>query len=608
VFTIRAARRKASVAQKIDESQHRAPSGQARVLESPDRSSRRHVHRLRDLDARHRLISLAYGAGLFLGPVLAFIRVTRYWAPTGDTALMGLRALDVGTSHTPLIGQVSTSGFYVPTVEPVHHLGPVHFYVLALPVRLFGGAIGMPLVSVLIVGSCVLISAWVVFRQLGPAAGVMASVLLGAIMFTTGASSLIDPVSSRIAGYPLLCSAVLLWCVLCGDLRLLPLATAVVSFTAQQHLSVGPATVILTVGALLGMVASFVVRRRTVDPPGRRELARWAGWSAVVAIVLWAPVLVDQLTGDGNLGRLARYAGNNDHETLGLSAAGRAVVHTLGLPPLLGQTDFSGQWLLAEPSIFTWLTALAVLAGATALGVHWRRTNPRRAGLVIMLWIAVLAGLVSASSVPVGFEQFRPAFYHWAFIVSFFAWLILGLGILDVARNLNPSTQHALVRVATPLALITIIFVGVANQAVERATNTPEALRGFWKEQYLDDLAEAVLAHRDQLGSETVVLGGEFRGLAFALAERGLKVDVPHKLDGHVNTSRLARRANVQSGLVMVIDTKTGRGKTPPGLLLVQRQHLHTGDDVYNPFEIEGFRLYLLSRQQLLSVVQHGDL
>src|ERR687888_530085 len=76
-------------------------------------------------------------------------------------------------------------------------------------------------------------------RQLGPPAGVIAAIVLSGILFTTGMSSLIDPVSSRVAGYPLLCGAVLLWCVLCGDVRLLPLTAAVVSFAAQQHLSVG---------------------------------------------------------------------------------------------------------------------------------------------------------------------------------------------------------------------------------------------------------------------------------------------------------------------------------------------------------------------------------
>src|ERR671925_629205 len=98
---------------------------------------------------------------------------------------------------------------------------------MALPVRALGPALGMLTVSLVITGGAVLIAAWATFRQLGPVGGALGAVVL----------SLVNPVSSNIAGYPVLCSLVLLWCLTCGDLRLLPLTTAVLSFAAQQHLS-----------------------------------------------------------------------------------------------------------------------------------------------------------------------------------------------------------------------------------------------------------------------------------------------------------------------------------------------------------------------------------
>ena len=248
----------------------RAP-GVAPWREGPPRP----VFRLRDLDRRARWVALAFALALALAPILAFAWVVPEWAPAADPALMGLRALDVGTSHTPLIGQPSSSRDYGGGTRNVDHLGPTHFYLLAAPVRLLGGDIGMPLVSVLIVGGCVLIAAWAVFRQLGPAAGVLAAVVLGTITFTTGASSLVDPVSSNIAGYPLLCSAVLLWCVVCGDVRLLPLTVGVVSFAMQQHLSVVPACLVLTAGDGGG--------HRPV-PPSRPSLAAAGGAPRVGAV------------------------------------------------------------------------------------------------------------------------------------------------------------------------------------------------------------------------------------------------------------------------------------------------------------------------------------
>src|SRR5690606_7368499 len=176
------------------------------------------------------------------------------------------------------------------------------------PVRLLGAALAMPLVSVAIVGACLALTLWAVFRQLGRLAAVLAALVLGLITFTTGASSLVNPVSSNIAGYPLLCTVVLAWCVSAGDIRLLPLAAVVASFTAQQHLSVGPATAVVVAGALAVLAVRWARAGHHRDPASRRALTRSALRAAAAALVLWAPVLAPQAFGDeGNLGQIARY-------------------------------------------------------------------------------------------------------------------------------------------------------------------------------------------------------------------------------------------------------------------------------------------------------------
>ena len=444
---------------------------------------------------------MAFALALSLPPVLAFAWATPDWAPAGDPALMGIRALDVGTSRTPLIGQPSTASQYIHRAGNVNHPGPLHFYLLAVSIRVFGGDVGMPLVTVLIVEAAVLLGAWGVFRQLGPAAGILAAVLLGAVMFTTGASSLVDPVSSSIAGYPLLCASVLCWCVLSGDLRLLPLTVAVVSFTAQQHLSVAPAVVVLSAAAGLGLVAALARGRR-------RQVLHWCGWSALVAVVLWAPVLLQQATSsEGNLRRLASYARSSDRATLGATSALHQLAHTLGLPPLLGQTDLSGWKLLAVPSTFTRLSAAAVLVAIAALGLWWRRRRPRMATLAVMVAILVLAGLANGSSVPVGLlEQGRITFYHWSFALAFFSCLVLGLGVLTVLRR-HLFARAAFAPALTSLALVAIVVPAAVNPSLERSTNTLPAAHGYLRSRYVNRLADAALAHRRELGAQTVLLG-----------------------------------------------------------------------------------------------------
>src|SRR4029453_9433842 len=95
--------------------------------------------------------------------------------------------------------------------------------------RLLGGAAGILLTSVAITGTSLVVSAWAPFRQLGRRAGLLAALVpppraLPPIALPPGLGPVVNPVGSSIAGFPLLVSAVLLWCVACGDTRLLPAA------------------------------------------------------------------------------------------------------------------------------------------------------------------------------------------------------------------------------------------------------------------------------------------------------------------------------------------------------------------------------------------------
>jgi hypothetical protein len=527
----------------------------------------RNVYRLRDLGPRGRLLAAAFALALTLAPALAFAWATPDWAPAGDPAFMGIRALDVGTTRTPLTGQPSTASQYLQRAGHVNHPGPTHFYLLAPAIRLFGGDVGMPLVTLAVVEASVVIGAWAVFRQLGPAAGALAAVLLGAVMFTTGASSLIDPVSSSIAGYPLLCASILCWCVLCGDLRLLPLATGVVSFTAQQHLSVAPAILVVAASALVGLV---VARLR------RRPVGRALAWSAAVAFVLWAPVLLQQVASpDGNLGRLVSYTRSSDRDTLGMTSALHQLVHVLGLPPLLFETRLSGWKLLADPPAGTWASAAAVTAVVAALGVRWRRRAPRQASLAVMVGVLVVAGLLNGSSVPVGLlEQGRIAFYHWVFVLAFFVALVVGLGLLALLhrpRRARPALAPAL----AVLGLAAIVVPAAVNPSLDRPTNALASAHSYLASRHVHRLGDAVLDHRRALGDQTVLFtrGGQLysglrEALAFELTERGVDVRHPLTQRGFVDADRLVDPATVDSGLVLV--SEGPRPERGPGRLLAE--------------------------------------
>lgn len=590
----------------------------------------RPVNRLRDLDRRGRWVAAAFGLALALGPLLAFARFIPDWIPSGDPAYMGMRALDVGTSRTPLIGQPSTAAEYVDGTM-VHHIGPSHFYLLSPFMRLLGDTAGMLVVSVLITGGSVLVSCWAVYRQIGRTPAVVAAVVLTTMTFTTGASSLVNPVSSSISGYPLLCSAVLLWCVLCGDLRLLPLATFWVSFTAQQHLAVLPATALLTG---VGVVGCLLLERRRL-----RRMVPWMALSAGVAGLMWLPVVAQELFGtEGNLSQLREFTGHSDRPKLGIDTAFEQVVHTLGLPPLLGQAHLEGGWFFRPISPFTWLTATLVAVVLVVAGVRWARAGRRRAtALSVMALAAALAGLVNGSSVPIGIEQYRLPFYHWAFVLTFFATTAVVLAVAEEGRTWLLRRQDARAAVATgtaagvetddtgdtndakgadvevtvsgddvaprrrvaPLtgvlparfvwalggvALVAMVVPAVVNLGLDRRTNTLVAAYTPVERSVVEELGAAVAAEGDRIDGPVVVLSrgeGPYVGLREALTldleERGLDAQHPRWARFFVHEDRLASHADVRAGIVLVVDkdhsTDVATADAVPGELLIDVDH-----------------------------------
>lgn len=508
---------------------------------------------------------------MLLAPVLAFAWAAPDWVPANDPALMGLQALDVGSSDTPLTGQPSTSAIYVDESRHVDHLGPLHFYLLAGPMRLLGADTGMLAVSLLINGACLLIAAWATFRRLGPMGGMLGAAILSLVTFTVGAAGLVDPVSSEIARYPLLCSAVLIWGLLRGDVRLLPLTTAVVSFTAQQHLSVLPAIAVLSAAGIVGFVYVWGRGGRWRERTGRRALLVWGGSSVAIAVAMWLPVLLQQLTSrPGNLTMLARLAGDSDRPTLGLMSAVRQLAHVLGLPPLLGRTDLTGVSFLSQPSLVTWVSAGVVLGVVAILGSRWMRTSPDLFTMVVMVGLLLVAGLVNGSNVLDSAEAWRMIMYHWAFPLAFFVALSLAMavaqGTAPTVRRLAsawPTARRAWVLPAlVVIALLVIVVPGLLNPALERESNRLVAAHSPIERRYVDAVVDELMAHRDRFDEGAILVLSQgavnFSNLretaTLYLAQEQVDVRLPPGFQGYVPDSRLVEPESAAGGLLLVED------------------------------------------------------
>jgi hypothetical protein len=548
----------------------------------PGAPSRPHgpaVHRLRDLSTRGRVVAGLLGACLVLGHVVTVVRFAPDWVPTGDVALMALRSYDALTSRLPLVGQPSTSGFYGGYEGHAFHPGPMQFYMTAPLIRLVGATVAMMAVAVVVTAASVLITAWALFRQLGAFAGVVGAVVISLLMFTAGPSTLVFPVSSSISGYPLMCGAVLVYALLLGDDRLLPLAVVVLSFAGQAHLSVGPTVGVLAAVGTAAVAWAWWQAGIRHDAGVRRHALLWGGSSLLVGLVLWAPVAYQQLTGNpGNITALWVYTSDDDKPTVGLGSAVGQVAHVLGLPPLLGRTDLSGLDLLEPVPLVTALSAAAVLAVLVVAGFRWRVTAPRRSGLVVMVLVLLPCALVTGASVPDSLERIRLSLYHWMRPLTVFAAVALAFVVADLARRvaghrLSAGTRPRLAAAGIGLAAVAMVALPTVDLSLDRDTGTVQAAGAIYPRQVTESLVDQALdAGVDDIDGELVVVHqgdppyiGLKEALSLAFTERGLDVAYPGWLRGFVDDDHLATPDELGAVLLVVSEPPGGVREDLPG-------------------------------------------
>jgi hypothetical protein len=487
---------------------------------------------LRDLRGRDRWFAVAIAVLVLVPFAVALVRGFRDgWVPSGDQANIAIRALDVFSRHPPLTGLPSTSVLYG-TNTFTNHPGPIEFYLLAVPVRVLGASTGSLLGSIAINGAFVFIALWVFFRRLGVTAMCWAGVLLLAVVWSAGSAVLIDPVSSNMTMYSLLCTAVLAWALIDGDLALLPLAAFVASYAAQQHLAAGFIVLVVIGAAILIVSVQVAMGVRRGDAAAKRSALRWSGAAALVAAVCWVPVIYDELTrSPGNLTAIVRFARDNARPALGLKAGVYQVVHVLTPPTLIGRTDTTGTFLLTTPGLLSVVLAMVIVGALGVLAWRGRLRAPAVARLAVVALVLVAAGIVNGSKVPQGVESARINLYRWSYGVAFVTFAALGMGlVLMVGRFAGGSSIATRARrFGAPALLLVAALVAGSTIFVHGPDDHSSAQRDFRAETRI---AKAVLAridrHRPVLvverGLDATLIVGPY--VILRLLEAGVRVQV----------------------------------------------------------------------------------
>jgi len=525
------------------------------------------VHRLRDLDRNGKIVAAVIALMLVLVPLVAAMANHGRWEPQGDDALIELRAREVGTSRSPQVGQPSTSGSYGERAENVAHPGPLGFFVLAPGTRLLGPLTGTLLSTAAVSAASLLVVAWLLFRHLGPRGGSAGAVLGALAAFSAGAAGLVDPLSSNFGRLPLLAAAVGVWALLLGDLRVAPLVAACWTFAAQQHLSVLPAAAVLAAAGVAGIALALWQRRHTDRLP---SLA-WVGGALVVGLVLWSPVLAQEVSHDpGNLTALANYSGDSARVDLGPRSAASQVATVLGPRPFLGRSSPAGWDLVAHRSTAGVLATLAVVGAILVVGAWWRRGDRRFLAAVAMVGVLAVAGVVTGTNIPDSPEQGRINFFHWAFALSFFQLLIFGWLLARLAPIVAPRLTHGRRTTAAVVAGVVVLGVAVTPLVVDRRSDRLiQPIAAPVVAELLDQLRAA-----PELGAidapVLVLVNGDDRYIQVGdtvgtrLAIEGRDIVFPERSKGFVHPSRLVDPCAIDH--VLIVSLILGDVTEPEGV------------------------------------------
>ena len=237
------------------------------------------------------------------------------WYPLLDLAWTEMRLRDVWSAHPPLLGLAGRIG---PFGHQGSHPGPLSFYALWPFYQLFGAsAWAMEAASVALHVVAIGVMLWIANRRAGLRLALGSRPSSPCCCAAFGAVLLTQAWNPYLPVLWWLVFLLAVWSVLCDDLALLPVAAFAGSFCAQTEV----AYLGLCVG--LGVIGLAVAGVRTYRRRGDRDQVRrfvlWTLIAAAVAVAVWLPPVVEQLTtARGNLSVLFDYFRNPPQSPAGL--------------------------------------------------------------------------------------------------------------------------------------------------------------------------------------------------------------------------------------------------------------------------------------------------
>jgi hypothetical protein len=413
------------------------------------------------------------------------------WHPAGDWSVIELRTRDVGSASTPLVGPYSRFGW--------NHPGPLLFWILAVPYRLLGQGSTAVLLSAAAVNAASVVGLAVLAWRRGRLPLVAATTVGTALLCThVGPSFLRDPWNPSITALPFAVVVFLAWSAWEGERFALPFLALGGSFLVQSHVGFAALVAALWLVGGIGFVRRQPRRRATV------------AWTAAVLAACWLPIVIDQITGTGNLGELARYfvGGSGEHAAGWSTALGVLARELGGVAPWLGGVERGNA---VDGGVITESTAallvpLAAFIGALMLA-RWRQAASA-VRFQALVAVVVVAGFFSVARItgPVYGYLVR-----WLWVVALLWWLSVFWSLWSSVFS-SPSVWPAVRRAAVvAVAVVAVIVVTRASVRTGSGIDRIGMPDGEWYVT-LDEIVDDVVASTPREGPVLVRAVGSNNG------------------------------------------------------------------------------------------------
>ena len=234
-----------------------------------------------------------------------------------------------------------------------------------------------------------------------------------------------------------------------------PIAVVLASLVVQTHFTYGyPAGIVLLAG-LIG----FVLATRA----SRAAWKRIATWSLVLGALCWLQPLIDQFAGTGNLGDVLGPARERPGAGIEVGVqvfAGAALVPPFWLAPSMRTFLLPGDGISLPGAIVAVIVWLLLAGGVAVLG--WRASTPAAKAAGIAGVLAIAAGLVATTRIPISSFGLVPQNYYWAWALAGFVSIAVVAGLCSLpivagsCRMGSPSQRRVV------LAGVAVATMGIA--------------------------------------------------------------------------------------------------------------------------------------------------